>query len=81
MRAILSKVVAVSMIAGASLLVSACGGETTVTTNNVTTEDVTVENAGAEDTMTGMDAANATDNTAVVANTTTETTTVTTNSN
>jgi len=78
MRAILSKVVAVSMIAGASLLVSACGGETTVTTNNTTTvEDVTVENTGAEETMTGMDAANATDNTAVVANTTE--TTVTTN--
>ena len=77
MRAILSKVVAVSMIAGASLLVSACGGETTVVQNNTVVEDVTVTNAGAEDTMTGMDATNATENTTVTANS--SETTVTTN--
>ena len=79
MRAILSKVVAVSMIAGASLLVSACGGETTVNTTNTTeVTDVTVENAGAEETMTGpVDAANATENAVVTANT--SETTVTTN--
>jgi hypothetical protein len=84
MRAILSKAVAVSMIAGAGLLVTACGGETTVTTNNTTVEDVTVENTGAEETMTGtVDGANVVaDNAVVVSNettTTTETTVNTTN--
>ena len=81
MRAILSKVAVVSMIAGAGLLVTACGGETTVVTNNVTDTEVTVENAGAEETMTGtVDAANATENT-VTANVTETSTTVTTNAN
>ena len=48
MRAILSKVAVVSMIAGAGLLVTACGSQTTVTTNNVTdTTEVTTENVGA----------------------------------
>ena len=75
MRAILSKAVAVSLIAGAGLMVTACGGETTVTTNNTTVEDVTVENTGASEDMTGMDAANATENT--VTTNTTETTTTT----
>lgn len=68
----------VSMVAGAGLLVSACGGETTVNTTN-TVEDTTVvtENAADVETMTGpVDAANATGNT-VVENTTTTTETTT----
>jgi len=74
MRAILSKAVAISMIAGAGLLVTACKTETTATVNNTTTEVVPVENAGAMDTMTGdMDAANGT----VTTSNTVETTNVT----
>jgi hypothetical protein len=79
MRAIISKVVAVSMIAGAGLMVTACGGETTATVNNTTTvETVTSEN-GAEDTMTGVDAA--TGNGTVVETNTTTTTTENTTTN
>lgn len=53
MRAILSKVVAVSMIASAGLLVTACKTETAATVNNATTtEDVPMEN-GMTDEMVG----------------------------
>ncbi|MCW3836037.1 hypothetical protein ACFQ1E_08295 [Sphingomonas canadensis] len=41
MRAILSKAVAVSMIAGAGLLVTACGGETPAVNNTATVVDET----------------------------------------
>ena len=79
MRAIISKVVAVSLVAGAGLMVAACGGETTAVVNNTTTtETVVTENAGVEDTMVGADLGNGT---VVETNTTTvETNTTTTNS-
>lgn len=76
MRAIFTKVAAVSMIAGGALLVSACNKTETTTTevNNTVTEEVVTEN-GATDTMTGADAAtgNVVENTTstVVENTTT----------
>lgn len=77
MRAIFTKVAAVSMIAGGALLVSACNKTETTTTevNNTVTEEVTVEN-GVSDTMTGADAATGnvvenTTTTSVVENTTT----------
>lgn len=63
MRAILSKAVVVSMIAGAGLLVTACGGgETPANVTNVT-EELPVENVGTSDNMTlttDIDGANAT---------------------
>lgn len=60
MRAILTKAVAVSMIAGAGLLVSACNTETTTVVNNTTTEEVPVENVGVSENMvTELDGANA----------------------
>ncbi|MEI9928733.1 MAG: hypothetical protein WDN44_14965 [Sphingomonas sp.] len=78
MRAILSKVVAVSMIAGAGLLVTACKSETTATVNN--TEEVTTENVGVSEDMTGAtDAANGTIGNVVTTNTTETTTNTTTN--
>jgi hypothetical protein len=72
MRAILSKAVALSLIAGAGMFVSACGGSTTTVNNTVTTEVISTEN-GAEDTMvTGIDGA--TGNGVVVETNTTEAT-------
>jgi hypothetical protein len=69
MRAILSKVAAVSMIAGAGLVVAACGGTTPATVNN-TVDATPIENVGAADDMTGgIDAANATENGTVVTTT------------
>jgi ABC-type oligopeptide transport system substrate-binding subunit len=60
MRALLSKTVAASMIAGAALLVSACESETTAVVENTT--ETPVENMGAEDDMmTTIDAANGTE--------------------
>ncbi|MFZ5747526.1 MAG: hypothetical protein ACOY45_07685 [Pseudomonadota bacterium] len=60
MRALLTKIVAGSMIAGSALLVSACG-ETTVAVNN-TTEVVPAENVATTDEMvSSMDAANGTE--------------------
>jgi hypothetical protein len=59
MRAILSKVVTGSMIAGAALFVSACGG-TTETTNTVVTDvnatDATMDGT-VTDNMTAVDGA------------------------
>jgi len=58
MRAILSKAVAVSMIAGAGLLVTACGSETPATVNNTAEIEVPVENVGVTDEMvTNIDGA------------------------
>lgn len=61
MRAILSKAVVVSMIAGAGLVVTACGETTTPATSNNVVEELPVENAGVSDNMTTeIDGANAT---------------------
>ncbi|MGK6319233.1 hypothetical protein [Sphingomonas sp. DT-204] len=74
MRAILSKVVTGSMIAGAALLVSACGGNTTETTNTVVTDvnatDATMDGT-VTDNMTAVDGAMGND--ALLANDTTVT--------
>jgi len=52
MRAILSKVLTGSMIAGAALLVSACGGTTETTTENTVVTDLNVTDATMDGTMT-----------------------------
>ena len=52
MRAILSKVVTGSMIAGAALLVSACGGKTETTTENTVVTDLNATDATMDGTMT-----------------------------
>ena len=78
MRAILSKVVTGSMIAGAALLVSACGG-TTETTNTVVTDVNTTEIDGTmTDNMTAVDGAMGND-TLITNDVTVNTTTTTTN--
>jgi hypothetical protein len=76
MRDLLSKVLTGSMIAGAALLVSACGGSEDATANNA---EVNVEDSlmPAND-ITDVDAMNATDATGVDANATANTTTNTT---
>lgn len=70
MRAVLSKIVAGSMIAGAALMVSACGGETA--NNTATTEVTNTDNAVVDAGVTNVDAAPAdnavVDNGAVAAN-------------
>ncbi len=48
MRDILSKVTTASMIAGAALLVAACGGETETTTDNVIANDLGTDLYGNE---------------------------------
>jgi hypothetical protein len=86
MRAILSKALTGSMIAGAALLVSACGGTTETTTENTVVTDLNATDATMDGTMTdnmtavdgamGNDGAMATDmNATMVTNTTTTTTT------
>ena len=58
MRAVLSKIVAGSMIAGAALLASACTSNESATNVTNTTEVLPVENTTATDTMvTNIDAA------------------------
>ena len=61
MRAILSKVVTGSMIAGAALLVSACGGKTETTTENTVVTDLnstdTMRDGAMTDNMTAVDGA------------------------
>ena len=75
MRDLLSKVMTGSMIAGAALLVAACGGSEDATTNNA---EMNVEDPLMND-VTTVDALNGTDaNLGVDANTTTDTTTNTT---
>ena len=87
MRDLISKVMTGSMIAGAALLVTACGGAEDATTNNaemnvedplmndITTTDAmngTTDNLGADANATTTDTTNTT-------TTTTDTTTTTTN--
>jgi hypothetical protein len=61
MRAIFSKVVTGSMIAGAALLVSACGGKTDTTTENTVVTDLnstdTMMDGTMTDNMTAVDGA------------------------
>ena len=52
MRAILSKSLTGSMIAGAALLVSACGGSTNTTTENTVVTDLNATDATMDGTMT-----------------------------
>lgn len=87
MRDLLSKVMTGSMIAGAALLVTACGGAEDATTNNaeMNVEDTMMNDVTAVDAMNGTDAnlgadANAaTTDTNTTTTTTTDTTTSTTN--
>ena len=59
MRSIFTKAVAVSLIAGAGLAVSACTSETSTNVTNTTTVEVPVDNVVVVDDMTGgMDAGN-----------------------
>jgi len=51
MRAILSKGLTASMIAGAALLVSACGGSTDTTTENTVITDLNATDATMDGTM------------------------------
>ncbi|MFD1786242.1 hypothetical protein ACFSC3_01530 [Sphingomonas floccifaciens] len=51
MRALLTKAVTGSMIAGAALLVSACGGSTTNTTENTVITDLNATDATMDGTM------------------------------
>ncbi|MDB5702953.1 MAG: hypothetical protein JWN66_69 [Sphingomonas bacterium] len=79
MRAFISKVVTGSMIAGAALMVSACGPKTETTVTNDTTitdmgnEATISDNMTTVDTTT-MDNGGMANDTAVVTNTTTTTT-------
>jgi hypothetical protein len=59
MRDLFKKVMTGSMIAGAALVVAACGGSDTATENN-TAGNITDETLMGND-MTGVDAVNATD--------------------
>lgn len=52
MRAILSKALTASMIAGAALMVSACGGSTETTTENTVVTDLNATDATMDGTMT-----------------------------
>ena len=71
MRALLSKVLAGSMVAGAALVVAACGGDGDTTVNNMTVDagteamdtgnDVTAIDAGDATDMNAMDTGNAAD--------------------
>ncbi len=58
MRAILSKVVAVSLIGGAALLVAACSSSSNTTTNVTETNYMESTVNTTSDDMTGVDAAN-----------------------
>lgn len=60
MRALLSKVMTCSMVAGAALLVSACGGKGEEATNNEANMDLTNVETGNEPSV--MESTNATDN-------------------
>jgi len=76
MRDLLSKIMTGSMIAGAALLVTACGGAEDATTNNA---EMNIEDPLMND-VTSVDAMNGTDaNLGVDANATTTTDTTTTN--
>lgn len=75
MRDLLSKIMTGSMIAGAALLVTACGGAEDATTNNaeMNVEDPLMNDITTSDAMNGT-----TDNLGVDANTGTDTSTNTT---
>ena len=80
MRAFISKVVTGSMIAGAALMVSACGPKTETTTTNDTTITEMGNDATITDNMTTVDSTSMDGNmmgndTAVVTNETSTTTT------
>ena len=80
MRAFISKVVTGSMIAGAALMVSACGPKTETTTTNDTTITEMGNDATISDNMTTVDSATMdngmmANDTAVVTNETSTTTT------
>ena len=82
MRDLLSKIMTGSMIAGAALFVTACGGAEDASTNNaeMNIEDPLMNDVTNVDAMNGTDAnlgadANATTTTDTTANTTTTTTT------
>ena len=89
MRAILSKALTGSMIAGAALLVSACGGSTNTTTENTVVTDLNATDATMDGTMTdnmtavdgamGNDAMMANDSMMMSNTTMSNTTTTTTN--
>ena len=88
MRDLLSKVMTGSMIAGAALFVTACGGAEDATTNNaeMNVEDPLMNDVTAADAMNGTDAnlgvdANATTTTDTNTTTTTTTTDTTTTAN
>ena len=86
MRDLLSKIMTGSMIAGAALLVTACGGAEDATTNNaeMNVEDPLMNDVTSVDAMNGTDAnlgdaANTTTTDTNTTTTTTDTTTTTTN--
>ncbi len=87
MRDLLSKIMTGSMIAGAALLVTACGGAEDATTNNaeMNVEDPLMNDVTSVDAMNGTDANLGTDantgttDTTTNTSTTTDTTTTTTN--
>jgi hypothetical protein len=85
MRDLLSKIMTGSMIAGAALLVTACGGAEDATTNNaeMNIEDPLMNDVTSVDAMNGTDAnlgmdANATTTTDTTSTNTTSTDTTTT---
>lgn len=78
MRAILSKALTGSMIAGAALMVSACGGSTETTTENTVVTDLNATDGAMDtttDNMTAVDGAMGNDammaNDTMMSNTTT----------
>ena len=87
MRDLISKIMTGSMIAGAALLVTACGGAEDATTNNaeMNVEDPLMNDITATDAMNGTtdnlgaDANATTTDTTNTTTTTTDTTTTTTN--
>jgi hypothetical protein len=88
MRDLLSKIMTGSMIAGAALLVTACGGAEDATTNNaeMNVEDTMMNDVTSIDAMNGTDAnlgvdANATTTTDTTNTSTTTTTDTTTTAN
>ena len=80
MRDLLSKVMTGSMIAGAALFVTACGGAEDATTNNaeMNVEDPLMNDVTTVDAMNGTDANLGTDANTTTTDTATNTTTTTT---
>ena len=61
MRALLSKVLTGSMVAGAALLVAACGGDTEADANNVAAADLGTDTTLDTNDVTAVDAGSAMD--------------------